>query len=190
MSKTKAKDKGRYGLSRYLLLTVVLSFLGWCFETGYLWLRTGNVYDSGFMTLPFCPIYACALMGTYFLMGTPHEPKGILKGVAPAPLRYALYFALAFFIPSVLEYLVGLFFDTAFSMRLWDYTGAPYTLNGYVCLPVSLAWAGLIFAFMRLGFLPIKNLVGKIPKPLAVGLCVVFAVVFAVDIGANVVKRL
>lgn len=190
MSKTKTKDRGRYGLSRYFLLTTLLSFLGWCFETGYLWLRTGNVYDSGFMTLPLCPIYGCCLVAIYLLMGTPHKPKGILKDVAPAPLRYALYLALAFFVPSTLEYLVGLFFDKTFSMRLWDYTGAPYNLDGYVCLPVSLAWTGLIFVFMRFGFLPLKRLIGKIPKPLAIGLSVMFFVVFAVDIGANVMKSL
>lgn len=190
MSETKKKRGYRYGFSRYYLLTVLLSFLGWCFETGYLYLRWGEVYDCGFMTLPFCPIYGCTLIAIYWIMGTPNEPRGILKNVQPALLRYFLYFALAFFIPSVMEYMVGLFFDKTFHLRLWNYKGAPYNLDGYVCLPVSLIWAGLIFLFMRFLFLPLKKLVGKIPAPIAWGLLAVTAVVFGADIASNVMKSL
>ena len=186
----KEKMGYRYGFSRYYLLTVVLSFLGWCFETGYLYWKTGEWQDCGFMTLPFCPIYGCTLLLVYLLLGAPHKPRGLLTNVAPTFLRYALYLALAFLIPSIMEYVVGLFFDKVFHLRLWDYTGVPYNVNGYVCLPVSLVWAVLIFLFMRFLFLPIKRVVGKVPVLLAWVLLVLTAGIFGADVIANVMKQL
>lgn len=186
----KEKTRYRYGFARYYLLTVLLSFLGWCFETGYLYLRWGQWSDCGFMTLPFCPIYGCTLVAVYFIMGTPNQPRGLLKNVQPAVLRYVLYFALAFLLPSIMEYVVGLFFDKTFHIRLWSYTSIPYNVNGYVCLPVSLIWAGLIFVFMRFLFLPLKRAVGKVPVSLAWVLLCLTALLFSADIASNVVKRL
>lgn len=186
----KEETRGRYGFARYYLLTVLLSFLGWCFETGYLYLRWGEWCDCGFMTLPFCPIYGCTLLGVYFIVGTPNEARGLLKRVQPDVLRYVLYFALAFLIPSIMEYIVGFFFDTTFHIRLWSYTGMPYNANGYVCLPISLIWAGLIFLFMRFLFLPLKRAVGKVPVALSWVLLVLTALLFGADIASNVVKRL
>ena len=89
-----------------------------------------------------------------------------------------------------MEYVVGLFFDKVFHLRLWDYTGVPYNVNGYVCLPVSLVWAVLIFLFMRFLFLPIKRVVGKVPVLLAWVLLVLTAGIFGADVIANVMKQL
>ena len=66
----------------------------------------------------------------------------------------------------------------------------PYNVDGYVCLPISLIWAGLIFAFMRFFFLPIKRAVGKVPVPLAWVLLVLTGLIFSADILSNVVKQL
>ena len=186
----KKKTGYRYGFSSYYLLTVVLSFLGWCFETGYVYLRWGKWSDCGFMTLPFCPIYGCTLMAVYWVMGTPHQARGILKRVQPNILRYVFYLGLAFLIPSIMEWLVGYFFDNVFHLRLWSYKDMPYNVNGYVCLPISLIWAGLIFLFMRFLFLPLKGAVGKIPTLLAWIFFVLTVLIFGADIVSNVAKRL
>ena len=152
-----------YGISRYILLVATLSFLGWAFETGYMFLCSGKWHDRGFMTLPFCPIYGCALFSTYLLAGTPDEPRALLKGVKNRVLRYALYFLLAFFVPSAFEIAVGFVLDKGLGVCLWSYNGVPLNLGGYACVPVSLAWAVLIFLFMKFLFLPIKRLLGRIP---------------------------
>ena len=160
--KTKINEQ-KYGLSRYFLLVLILSFLGWAFETGFVWLAFGKFQDRGFMTLPFCPIYGVSLFGMYLLAGTPDEPKGVLKGVDNRVFRYLFYFLIGFIVPSLAELIVGFAFDKLFHNPLWDYSPQPLNLNGYVCLPVSLVWATLIFFFMELAFTPIKNLLGKTP---------------------------
>ena len=182
------KGKERYGISRYFLLVATLSFLGWAFETGYMFLQTGKWQDRGFMTLPFCPIYGCSLFATYLLAGTPDEGRGFLRSVNNRALRYIFYFLLAFIIPSVAEILVGFLFDKAFGIWLWSYKGIPLNIGGYVCLPVSLAWATLIFLFMKFLFPSIKKLVGKLPLHGARILALTLSVFFALDILVKVIS--
>ena len=160
-------ERTKYGVERYFLLTVALSFIGWLFETTFVFLQTGRVYHQGFLNTPICPIYGTAILAAYLLLGTPDEPRGALKFAQGKALRYALYLLVAFLIPSVFELVVGLFFKRRFGLMLWSYSGIPMNLYGVVCLPVSLAWSGLLFAFMKFAFLPIKNAVAKIPTTAA-----------------------
>ena len=83
-------------LSKYFLLTMLLSFIGWAFETVYVYFLFGRYTDRGFMTMPFCPIYGCSMMAAYFLLGTPSEGRGILKDMHSPFIRGVLYFVFAF----------------------------------------------------------------------------------------------
>ena len=80
------------------------------------------------------------------------------------------------------ELVVGFFFDKSFCIRLWSYIGTPLNLGGYMCVPVSIAWAILIFLFMKFLFTPIKKFVGKLPLHGARLLSLTLAVLFALDI--------
>lgn len=188
MAKTVAKKdkmKEKYGASRYFLLTMLLSFLGWAFETTLVFFMTGKFHNQGFMTLPFCPIYGCPLILAYFLAGTPDEPRGILKNVENALLRNLLYVLFAFFLPTLAELIVGAFFDRLYGVWLWDYSGIPMNFNGYIALPVSFAWTGLLYLFMKFLFTPIKNFVGRIPKKRAIGFAILLFIAVATDMALN-----
>ena len=92
MTKKRKKAKTeKYGLSRYFLLLMFLSFLGWALETVYMRIATGKWVDRGFMTMPFCPIYGCSVILVYFLIGTPTEGGLFLKKVGKGILRCLLY---------------------------------------------------------------------------------------------------
>lgn len=179
----KAEEK--YGVSRYFLLTMLLSFLGWAFETTYVWILSGRLHNQGFMTLPFCPIYGCSLIVVYFLVGTPDHGGLLLKNVTKKANRYPLYVLFAFLIPSLAELLVGAFFDYTFHLTLWSYSTMPMNFRGYVCLPVSLAWLALIFLFMKFLFPPLRNAIGKIPAPIARTLAFCLLFIVAVDASLN-----
>ena len=138
--------------------------------------------------MPVCPIYGCSLFAVYLLAGTPDEGRGLLKHAQRRVVRYPLYFLLAFLVPSVAELFVGFFFDKAFGVWLWSYKSVPLNLGGYVCLPVSLAWAGLIFLFMKFLFPPIFRVLGKIPL-LVARLLAIFLLLFALsDIFVNFMR--
>lgn len=184
------KSKTEYGVSRYFILTALLSFLGWAFETVCFFVITGGYRDRGFMTLPFCPIYGCSLTIVYFALGTPDEGAGLLAGAKRRGVRYALYLAFAFLIPTAMEFIVGLFFDRALQIRLWDYSTRFWNIRGYVCLRNSFIWAGLIFLFMRFVFPFFKDLVGRLPKPAARALALVLLVLSLIDASVNFARVL
>lgn len=179
-------ERERFGLSRYFLLTMALSFLGWAFETCLLRITTGKWHDRGFLTMPLCPIYGCSLIAAYFLLGAPDEPRGLLQKIENKGGRYALYLLFAFLIPSAAELFVGLFFDKAFHVWLWSYDDLPMNLDGYICLPVSLAWAVLIFFFMKFIFPPLKRLFGKLPRGLSLVLATILLLALIVDLGVSI----
>ena len=186
----KEKEVEGYGISRYFLLTVLLSFLGWAYETLFMFWQFKVLQNSGFMTLPICPIYGCSLMAVYLLVGTPDEGRGFLRKTDNKTTRYILYGVFAFVIPTVAELIVGAFFHRAFGVRFWSYAGAPMNWNGYVCLPVSLAWAGMIFLFMKYVFPLLKKTLEKIPKLAANGLAFSLLFILLVDISLNFAKLL
>lgn len=185
IQKTKA-----YGANRYIILTVVLSLFGWIFETSYVFLRTGHFYDSGFLTTPICPIYGCSLLAAYFFLGTPDEGGLFLKNTKIRAARYSLYLLFSFLIPTVAELLVGFFFDGLLGVRLWSYESVPLNYRGYISLPVSVAWSGLIFLFMKYLFLPIKNTIGKLPDIAARPIAFFFLCLVVADLSLNFAKIL
>jgi len=63
-------------VSRYFILFMEMSFWGWAVETVFFLLCYGQLYDRGFMTLPFCTIYGCSFLLLYFLVGIPDEGEG------------------------------------------------------------------------------------------------------------------
>ena len=181
-------EEEKYGISRYFLLAVLLSVIGWIFETAYIYLAFRRIYNTGFMTLPLCPIYGCSLLATYLLIGTPDGGGLFLKKIKSKSARYALYLFFAFLIPTVAELLVGVVFDKGFGVQLWSYSAVPMNFKGYICLPVSLVWAGLIFLFMKFVFLRIMRTVGKLPKLLANGWAFILLFILLVDFSLNLAR--
>lgn len=188
MTKSFQEELKGYKISRFVLLIGVLSFLGWAFESVVVFYLCGRFYDCGFMSLPFCPIYGFSLFIAYMVIGTPDYGGIFLQRVKRKKWRYLLYFAVAFLIPSVMEFFVGWFFDGAFGLRLWSYVDTPLNIKGYVSLPVSLAWSALLFLFMKTSFLPIKNLVGKISLPIAQRLAYLLILVSMADFTLGIAR--
>ena len=169
------------------MLAVGISFAGWLWETLLMLCLTGEYYDRGFITLPFCPIYGTAVIGTYFLLGAPDKGRGMLKEIKNKAVRYALYAAFCFIIPTLAELFVGLIFDKSLHLRLWEYSAYPCHFGGYICLPISLSWAVLLFLFMKVAFLPLKRLFYKIPELPARVLATVLSIALSTDFLINIV---
>ena len=148
---------------KYYLLFMIFSFGGWLWEVIFCYVLDGAFYNRGFMSLPFCPIYGSCILMIFFLLGTPHDPRGILKKVRKPALRYFWYVVFAFSLPTLVELGIGIFFDQVLGICEWSYAGLPLNLNGYICVPVSLGWTAALTLMMRFGFPPVKNLVFRIP---------------------------
>ena len=144
-----------------LFLTgVVLSFLGWLWETIFsFFLRSPN--DRGFLLLPICPIYGFALILVYLLFGTPADMRLLGHPVLRSKpvLRYLSYFLAAALLSTAIELVTATFFQSMFGIKLWSYAFLP-----------SLFWGIAITVFMRFLFHPLFHAIGKIKPRLLNGL--------------------
>lgn len=161
------RDDWRRETADFILIGCFISFLGWLMETVFAALPDGRIYDRGFLTLPFCPIYGLSVLAVFFLMGTPREGGLLLKRVRPFALRLPLYFLLAVLIPTAAEFMTGRFFVGYYGKRLWNYGGYSLSFGGHICLWFSLLWGVLITLFMWFIFPALRRLTARLSSPAA-----------------------
>ncbi len=187
MDRIVFKNTGFSEISNYFNLYMLISFLGWLWETLYMYFLSGEVYDRGFLLLPFCPIYGTVLLSAYFLIGTVKEGRGILTHVGSLRARVLMYFLISFMLPTVAELLVGAFFLNVFDIRLWDYSSMKYNTSGHIALGISLLWGIAIFLFMNFLFLKIKSIVFKINERASKMISLILAAAIFADLAVSVV---
>lgn len=166
---------------RLVLLFFAISFLGWLTETVYCFFVTGQYCDRGFLTMPFCTIYGCSILGVYAMVGTPRRGGLLLGRVRRSGVRLALYPIVSALIPTMAELLTGFFFHRFFGLRLWDYSTRPLNIGGYVCLPFSVIWGILITVFMSFLFPPLKRWICRLPRIPSILLAAGLGVAFLLD---------
>lgn len=176
----------KYGISRLFILTMLLSLLGWAFETVYVYLAYGRWTNRGFLSLPLCPIYGCSIIFTYLLLGTPDNCR--IQRVSEVKWGIFFYFYACFFIPTLMELWIGLFFDKVFHLRLWNYSYERYNFSGYICLKNSIIWTVLLFFFMKFLFSPLKRGIGKLSRVHSSLLSVGLAIVILFDFSLQIMK--
>lgn len=168
--------------SRYFVLFMGISFLGWAVETLFFLWYYGKYWDRGFMTLPFCTIYGFSFLLIYFLIGSPEaEEGGILPRRRSGQRNRLFYLLLSALIPTALELVTGIFFDSVMGLRLWSYTEQRFHFQGYICLEYTLLWAVLVPVCMRYLFVPLKRVIFKMDESFVRRLATVLAVFAAVD---------
>ncbi|NLY87097.1 MAG: putative ABC transporter permease [Clostridiales bacterium] len=112
---------------------LIYAVLGWCAEVAFAALRTEKFVNRGYLTGPYCPIYGFGVIFVIYILNDLQNNKLIL-------------FIGSILIASLLEFLVGFFFDKVFHQTLWDYKDNPFNIGGYVCLSMSILWGiGCVF---------------------------------------------
>ena len=173
--------------SKYFLMIMLFSFMGCIMETIVCAIPNGIIYDCGFLTLPFCPIYGICIILIFLLLGTPKKKRGVLKNFSSPSIKNILYLTFSFIIPTVAELIIGVFADKVLGVRLWHYYDYPLNFYGYICLPVSLAWTVMIPLFMRFVFTPIEKLYLRIPDKAARISAYILGTLMAVDFITNII---
>lgn len=112
----------------YLLLYFfVYGFLGWCTEVAYAAFKQHCFVNRGFLSGPICPIYGVGVSVVIaFLMPIKDQP--------------VLLYITSVILVTVLEGLTGWAMYRIFHHKWWDYSGIPFNIGGYVCLPFSILW--------------------------------------------------
>ena len=146
-----------------LLYFFIYSFLGWCTEVAFATVKEKRFVNRGFLNGPLCPIYGVGVSSVVTL----------LAGFEGNPL---LLYLSSFVLVTVIEGVTGCIMDKIFHHKWWDYTGLPFSIGGYVCLPFSIAWGAACVVIVKAVHPLIEKLVDLIP--IAAGLtliCVLLA---------------
>lgn len=147
-----------------IVLMIIVSFIGFCFEDIWMVFRHG-ILDNRNMYLPFLLGYGFFIIVLYYVVGTPNSLFNKIK--LKRPLSTIIYFLICVILVSVGELLLGLFVEKTGGYSYWDYSSIPLHITKYTSIPTSLGFAFIITIFMDFIFLPlrerIENFVKKVP---------------------------
>ena len=141
-----------YSISSMLIMTAIISFLGFTLENIWLAARKGYM-DNRNMFAPFLLGYGVAVMGFYLLLGTPKRPRTYINNLNDkiennVGMRIAAYFIITFVCVSLGEIILGKIIEKTCHIILWDYTSIPLHITRYTSIPTSIGFTVIITVFM------------------------------------------
>ena len=155
-------------ISKYFLLFVFYSFLGWLMEVTQGYVRHKKFVNRGFLIGPYCPIYGYGAISMTLL----------LKGYANDPI---VLFVMAIVICSILEYTTSFVMEKLFKIRCWDYSIRKFNINGRICLETMIPF-GILGCLMIYFVNPfIFAIIDMIPSNLINIIVVILFIIYLVD---------
>ena len=155
-------------ISKYFLLFVFYSFLGWLMEVTQGYVRHKKFVNRGFLIGPYCPIYGYGAISMTLL----------LKGYANDPI---VLFVMAIVICSILEYTTSFVMEKLFKIRWWDYSNRKFNINGRICLETMVPF-GILGCLMIYFVNPFMfAIIDMIPSNLINIIAVILFIIYLVD---------
>lgn len=157
-----------YTISQWLLFFYIYCFIGWCFESSFVSIKSRRLVNRGFMRGPFLPLYGSGAIIMLFLA------KPFLGH--PVPMFFSGMIG-----ATILEYITGVCMETLFQVRYWDYSHQKFNFQGQICLSSSIAWGFLTIALNIWIHKPVEHLVLFLPPLLLHILVTVLSILIAAD---------
>lgn len=148
---------------------MIYSFVGWLLETSAVYLDNGYYQSRGFIYGPFCIIYGFGMLMLIIIL-------------EPVEDNLFLYFILSTLLISFIEYFTGYYMEAIFKSRLWDYSNAPFNVNGYICLRNSILWGLLSLVIIKCIHPRINKLIRRIPENVGIFSSCVILLFFIINI--------
>lgn len=139
-----------YNGFQWLFFFYLYCFLGWCFESAYVSLKSRKLINRGFMRGPFLPLYGSGAI-MMLVVSMPFRDNVVLTYIAGVIGATAL------------EYVTGVVMEALFKVRYWDYSRKPFNFQGHICLSSSIAWGFFTILMTRVIHAPIERMVLSIP---------------------------
>lgn len=139
-----------YTMIQWLFFFYLYCFLGWCFESAYVSIRTRHLTNRGFMRGPFLPIYGSGAM-MMLVVSMPFQDHIVLVYLAGCVGA------------TILEYVTGVTMEALFKVRYWDYSKNKFNYKGHICLGSTLAWGFFTILMTEVIHVPIDRAVMSIP---------------------------
>ncbi|MCM1568720.1 MAG: putative ABC transporter permease [Roseburia sp.] len=156
-----------YTIVQWIFFFYVYCFLGWCFESAFVSLKSRKPVNRGFMRGPFLPLYGSGAI-MMLVVSMPFQNHVVLVYLAGCVGATAL------------EYVTGVVMEALFHVRYWDYSNQRFNFQGHICLSSTLAWGVLTILMTNYLHKPVEYLVLLIPSALLTLVTFVLtAVIFA-----------
>lgn len=135
-----------YSIIQWLFFFYFYCFVGWCFESTYVSIKSRKLTNRGFMRGPFLPIYGSGAI-MMLVVSMPFQDSLFLTYVAGCVGATAL------------EYVTGVTMEALFKVRYWDYSNQRFNFQGHICLGSTLAWGLLTILMTEFVHVPVERLV-------------------------------
>lgn len=140
-----------YNAIQWLFIFYTYSFLGWCFESTYVSIKSRKVINRGFMRGPFLPLYGSGAV-MMLVVSMPFSHNFVLTYIAGCIGA------------TVLEYITGVTMEALFKVRYWDYSYKRFNFQGQICLSSTIAWGFFTVLMTRVLHPPMDHFVLSIPQ--------------------------
>ncbi|MFQ8687119.1 MAG: putative ABC transporter permease [Lachnospirales bacterium] len=157
-----------YNVLTFFMIFYIYCFLGWCFESTYVSIKSKKWVNRGFMKGPFLPIYG---VGAVI----------ILFATVPAMSNPFLVYVLSVISATVLEYCTGIVMEKLFKVRYWDYSKNFLNYKGYICLKSSITWGFMGILITYIVNEPVARFIDSLSNVIILIVVVILTVFFVVD---------
>lgn len=140
-----------YKAFQWLFIFYTYCFLGWCFESTYVSIKSKKWINRGFMRGPFLPLYGSGAT-MMLVVSMPFAHNIVLTYIAGCIGA------------TVLEYITGVTMEALFKVRYWDYSNRPFNFQGQICLRSTLTWGFFTVLMTRALHYPIDRLVMSVSE--------------------------
>ena len=164
---TERKQKLIDFLCYLFLIFLIGCVTGWIYEEIFYWITEGMLRNRGILYGPWLPIYGIGALGIYAMKPMKKHP--------------VLLFVLCAVISGVVEYIIGYVSLRFFGMRLWDYRGLLWNLDGIICFRSVMSFAILGIVFHYLLEPKVEKLVQGIRPKILRTFCLAVVILFVVD---------
>ncbi len=157
-----------YEAVQWLFIFYTYCFLGWCFESAYVSLKSKKWINRGFMRGPFLPLYGSGAV-MMLVVSMPFSDNIVLTYVAGCIGATAL------------EYVTGVTMEALFKVRYWDYSSKPFNFQGQICLGSTLTWGFFTVLMTRVLHYPIDRFTRSVPEQILSYITVVLTIYIVMD---------
>ncbi len=163
------------------IMIAFISFLGFLLENIWLAFTKGYI-DNRNMKFPFLFGYGLLVVAMHMLLGTPAEfaAKLPFPGITKRFSRL-IYFLTVMLIVSAGEIFLGTFMEKLCGIEYWNYSWIPMHFTKYTSLPTSIGFALVITAFEEHVFVPVMDMITRIPLYVRTPAATVLLAIMAVD---------
>lgn len=158
----------QYMSYQWLFIFYTYCFLGWCFESSYVSIKSKKWINRGFMRGPFLPLYGSGAT-MMLVVSMPFADNIVLTYIAGCIGS------------TVLEYITGVIMNALFNVRYWDYSDRPFNFQGQICLRSTLTWGFFTVLMTRALHRPIDRFVWSMPNRALYYVTVLVTVYIVID---------